>query len=145
MVGTGLSLLRLDVGRSNHLAPLLGFLRDELSEIGRRAAKHRAVQVGKPYLDLGIGEAGTDLLVQLVDYLGGRILGRAEAKERTRLVAWDGLSDGRDIRERCRARRGGYRKSAQLAGLDVRNRQSRVGEEDLHLPAEQIGQRGRYA
>jgi hypothetical protein len=38
MVGTGLSLLRLDVGRSNHLAPLLGFLRDELSEIGRRAA-----------------------------------------------------------------------------------------------------------
>ena len=56
--------LRLDVGCPNHLPPFLGFLRDELSEIGGRANKHRAVQVGKPGLDLGIGEAGIDLLVQ---------------------------------------------------------------------------------
>ena len=29
-------LLRLDIGRPDHLAPLLGFLSDELAEVGRR-------------------------------------------------------------------------------------------------------------
>ena len=42
-------------------------------------AKHRAAQVGKPRLHLGIGEAGVDLLVELVDDFGGRVLGRADA------------------------------------------------------------------
>jgi hypothetical protein len=61
---------RLDTGQPNHLAPFLGFQRDELAEVGRQAAKHRAVQVGKPRLDVGIGKAGIDLPVQLVDDLG---------------------------------------------------------------------------
>jgi ABC transporter substrate binding protein len=34
---SGSGLLRLDVGRPNHLAPLLGFLGDKLSEVRRRA------------------------------------------------------------------------------------------------------------
>lgn len=63
-------LLRLDVGSPDHLGPLLSFFGDELRKVGGRAAKHRAVQVGKPRLDLGIGEAGIDLLVELVDNLG---------------------------------------------------------------------------
>src|SRR5262245_13565528 len=54
----------LDVCRSHHLAPLLGFVGDELTEIGGRAHKRRASKVGKPRLDLGIGEAGVDLLVE---------------------------------------------------------------------------------
>src|SRR5258705_6597235 len=81
------SSLWSDVGRSDHLAPLLDFLRDELSEIGGRAAEHRAVQVGKPRLHLGVGEARIDLLVELVDDLGGRGLWVAEAQQRARFVA----------------------------------------------------------
>ena len=61
------SSLRSDAGRSDHLAPLLDFLRDELSEIGGRAAEHRAVQVGKPRLHLGVGEGRIDFLIELLD------------------------------------------------------------------------------
>ena len=43
--------------------------------------KHRAAEVGKPRLHLGIGEAGVDLLVELVDDLSRRVLGRAEAEQ----------------------------------------------------------------
>jgi hypothetical protein len=81
------ALLRLDVGRSDHLAPLLGFIGDEVAEVGGRARNHRAAQVGKPRLDLGVGERGVDFLVELVDDLGGRFLGCADANPRTRLVA----------------------------------------------------------
>ena len=42
--------------------------------------KHRAAQVGEPRLDLGIGEGRVDLLVELVDDLGGRVPGRADAE-----------------------------------------------------------------
>ena len=38
--------LRLDVGRSDHLAPLLGFVGDELAEVSGRARKHRVAQIG---------------------------------------------------------------------------------------------------
>jgi hypothetical protein len=34
-------LIRLDVGCSDHLAPLLGFFRNELSEVGGGAKKRR--------------------------------------------------------------------------------------------------------
>src|SRR5215510_14570942 len=59
--------LRLDVGHPDHLAPLLGFVRDQLAEVSRRARKRRAAQIGKPRLDLGICERGVDLLVAPVD------------------------------------------------------------------------------
>src|SRR5215469_18113899 len=36
--------LRLDVGRPDHLAPLLGFVGHELAEVGGRARKHRPAQ-----------------------------------------------------------------------------------------------------
>ena len=43
--------LRLDVGYPNHLGPLLGFLGDELANLGSRARKRRAaapVCLGSP-------------------------------------------------------------------------------------------------
>ena len=39
------TLLRLDVGRPDHLAPLLGFVGNERPEIGRRATEDNATQV----------------------------------------------------------------------------------------------------
>jgi hypothetical protein len=40
-IGTAASV-GLDVGRADHLAPLLGFLGDQLAEVGGRARKRRA-------------------------------------------------------------------------------------------------------
>src|SRR5262245_52615962 len=58
---------RLDVSGPDHLAPLLGFLGDELGEVGGRADKRCASEVGEPGLEFGIGEAGVNCLVELVN------------------------------------------------------------------------------
>src|SRR6266571_2728440 len=60
------ALFRLDIGRPDHLGPLFGFLGDELAELGGRTGKYRAAQVSEPRLQLGIGEPGVNLLVELV-------------------------------------------------------------------------------
>src|ERR1700733_9275198 len=60
-------LLRLDVRELDHLGPFLGFVGNELAEIGRRTGKRHGAQSGKPRLQRGIGETGIDLLVELVD------------------------------------------------------------------------------
>ena len=69
------SLLELEVGCANHLAPLLGFFGDELSERGGRAAKRRDAQVGKAGLHLGIGKARIDLLLSFSMISTGVFLG----------------------------------------------------------------------
>src|SRR5262245_40744207 len=78
--------LWLDVCVADHLAPFLGFAGDDRSEIGRRAPKDDAAEVRKLGLQLGIGEASIDLLVELLDDLGGGLCGRADAEEGARFV-----------------------------------------------------------
>jgi len=58
-----------------------------LCEVGRRTDKHRGAEVGKPRLQLCIGEARIDLLVEPVDDLDGRFPGRADAEPAACLVA----------------------------------------------------------
>src|SRR5712692_1017788 len=79
--------LRFDVGRPDHLAPLLGFLGNELPEVGGRARKRGATQIGKARLDLGIDKGRVDLLIELVDDLNGRVLRHADAPPPARLIA----------------------------------------------------------
>src|ERR1700726_2984858 len=69
--------LRLDVRELDHLGPFLGFVGNELAEIGWRAGKCHGAEIGKPLLQRGIGKAGIDLLVKPVDDVGWRVLGRA--------------------------------------------------------------------
>src|SRR5438874_120422 len=38
---------RLDIARPDHLAPLLGFLSDELAEVSGRTRKHRAAELNE--------------------------------------------------------------------------------------------------
>src|SRR5262245_35984046 len=78
---------RLDVRCPDYLAPLLGFVGDELGEVGRRARKHRRAQIGNPRLHLGISEPSVYLFVEFVDYLRRRALGRTEAAPEARFVA----------------------------------------------------------
>ena len=110
------------------LAPAVGFflvqrrlslVGDKPSEVGWRTRKCRAALVGKPRLELGIGERGVDLLVEPVDDLGGRVLRRTDATPEARLVVRHEIAHGREVRQRLRARRGGHRQRTQLAGSDV--------------------------
>jgi hypothetical protein len=66
--------------------------------VGGRAKKRRATQFGKPRLDLGISEDGVDLLVELVNDLSLRVLGRADALPAARFLARYKLSQGGDVR-----------------------------------------------
>src|SRR5262249_62050462 len=101
--------------------PLLVFTRMRLAESGGRAAKNRAAKVRKPRLHLGIGEAGVDLSVELVDNCGGRVLRRADAEANARLVAGDNVAYRWNVRELIGARRGRHRQRTQFAAPDVFN------------------------
>src|SRR5215475_15610999 len=105
----------------NHLAPFLGFVGDQLPKVGGREREHSATEIGKPRLDLGFGKASVDLLVELVDDLGGGSLWCADAEPITRLVVEHELTHSRDVRQRVRARRRGYCERAQPASLDILN------------------------
>src|SRR5215510_13473679 len=69
----------LDVGRPDHLAPLLGVVGDELAEIGGRSRQCHAAEVSEPRFHLGVGEGRVDLLVELLDDFGRRIPRCADA------------------------------------------------------------------
>src|SRR5262249_39592223 len=56
------SSLRLDVGGPDHLAPFLGFLRDQLAKLSRRSGQRNAAEVSETGLHLRVGESRVDLL-----------------------------------------------------------------------------------
>src|SRR5262249_62291822 len=89
--------LRLDFGRPDHLAPLLGVVCDQLAEVGRRAWKCGGAPLGKPRLHLGIGKGRVDLGVELRNDFGGRVLWRADAVPVARLLRRHQLSPGRAV------------------------------------------------
>src|SRR5262249_30050844 len=81
------SSLRLDVGGPDHLVPFLGLFGDELAEVGRRAWKCGGAPLGKPRLQLRVGEGRVDLRVELVDDLGWCVLWRDDPKHLPRIPA----------------------------------------------------------
>src|SRR5262249_31290429 len=70
----------LDVGRPDHLAPLLGFAGDELAQFGRRHRHRRPAEFDETCLKLGIGQARIDLPVQRGGDLGPRVPGLTDAE-----------------------------------------------------------------
>src|SRR5262249_25127985 len=90
-------LLRFDVGGTYRLGPLLGFLSDELAEVGGRAGKHRTATLSETPLWLGIGADCIDLFVELVDDFGRRIPRCADAPEGACLIARHEIAHGRDV------------------------------------------------
>src|SRR5262245_47944814 len=63
---------RLDAGELDHLAPLLGLIGNELSELDRAHRHGHMAYLSHPRLDLGFDEAGVDLTIERLDDLGRR-------------------------------------------------------------------------
>src|SRR5215470_5703921 len=115
----GFGLVWLDIGDRNQFAPLLGFVGDVLRELRRRTREHDDTQVGKPRLNLGIGEARVDLRVDLVDDPDWRVPGSSDAAPATRLETGHGFSDRRDVRQRLQTCRSRHRQCTQFANPDM--------------------------
>src|SRR5262249_44805440 len=139
------------VGSSN--APLLGSTAAEgLQRIGRTSIATRWRFCGLPQSascsenfvippdvfgqTLRLVESRVDLVVELVDDLGRRGLRCAEAVPNTPLVARQETVHGRDVRQRVRARRGGYCERTQPASPEVFDHRGHGGERHLHLSTE---------
>src|SRR5262249_57177466 len=63
--------LRLDVGCPDHVAPLVGFIGEQLAEVGGRARKYSTSQVSESRLHLRVGEGGVDFHVEPIHDFGG--------------------------------------------------------------------------
>src|SRR5262249_18458592 len=83
---------RWDVRGSDDVAPLLGFVGDELAELGWCERGRRAAELGDPRVQFGIGETRINLLVDFVDDVGRRAVWGAYPIPRTHLITWDKLA-----------------------------------------------------
>src|SRR5262249_46545464 len=84
--------------------------------------QHRAAQLRKSRLHLGIVESRVDLLIELVDDLDRRGLRCADAETETRLEPRQKPSRGRDIRKYAQARPGAPWERAQPPSFNTPNR-----------------------
>src|SRR6266513_2039094 len=133
--------LCLDARELDHLGPLFGFIRDELSEVSGRARKRRAAEVGKTSFHSWIGETCVDFLIELVDDFSRCVLGAANPGPGTCLIVRHEVTHGRNVGESLRAHRGGHRERAKPAGPDVLDRRGNRVKHDLYLSGEKIGKR----
>jgi hypothetical protein len=106
-------LIRLDVGRPDHLGPLLGIVGDESTKVGRGTHKRYAPKSASQAFNVGL--ASPALISLLSFYLDGRVLGNDKAKKLARLITRHKFGYGRDVRQDHRARRRGHRQGTQLA------------------------------
>src|SRR5262245_23469272 len=83
----------------DYFAPFLGIVSDELAEVGDRAGKYHAPNVGEPRLQLGISEPRIDLAIELINDLGRRVFGRTEANPLARLETRHEIAHSGDIRQ----------------------------------------------
>src|SRR5262249_28867169 len=139
------ALLRLDVRRPYHLAPFLGFVGDKLAEFGGCHRQRLSVQIGETRPQLGFDNGRIGFLVEPLDDFRGRFPRRADTVPRDRLVPRQKFAYGWNIWQRIRTCAGGHRQRTKITGPDVLNCRRHRGEHYLHLPGQQIGQRGRCA
>src|SRR5262245_47914996 len=85
---------RLDVGRSDDLAPFLGFLGEELAEIRGRHRQRHSAEVGQPGLYPWFRKGRVDFSVEPIDDFRRNVLGPAEADHKGRFVARQKFADG---------------------------------------------------
>src|SRR5262245_20793955 len=92
--------VRLDVGCPDDLAPLLGFIPDQLCEIaGRTRNWFASTQIGKPRSHLGVQERRIDFCIELTDDFGRGVLGRAYPEPVGSLIARHEFTYSRKVRQ----------------------------------------------
>src|SRR5262249_6557858 len=94
-----LPLLHLDTRELHHLRPFLGFLGDELGEVGWRAGKYFTAEFGHPRRHQRIGERRADLPIEPLDDLARRALGNTNAEEAGHHVARDNIANHWNVRQ----------------------------------------------
>src|SRR5262249_48628915 len=129
------ALLWLDVGRSDDLAPFLGFLGEELAEIRGRHRQRHSAEVGQPGLYPWFRKGRVDFSVEPIDDFRRTVLGAAEADHKGRFVARQKFADGWEVWQRFGTHGRGHRQPTQLAGPDVPDHRWRGGKYCLHLTA----------
>src|SRR5262245_4044680 len=82
----------------DYFGPLFGVFGDESPEVSGRTRKCSAAKFGKRRLDLWIGQASIDFLVERVDYPGRCARRRAKPEPRARLITRHEFSHGGNIR-----------------------------------------------
>src|SRR5262249_59110899 len=71
----GWDSVRFRARQLDHFRPLLGFIHEQLGEVGGRAGQRRATELGDARLHLGIGKGGVEFAVERLDDGGGRARG----------------------------------------------------------------------
>src|SRR5580704_9433736 len=84
--GKRIGLFRLDVAGTDDLAPLFGFVGEELAELGRRERKSCATESGKSRVDFGISEGRGNLALEPVNKRGRGVLRRPDSNPVARLI-----------------------------------------------------------
>src|SRR5262245_66034755 len=76
--------IRLDARELDYRGPFLGFVSDKPAKVGGRHRHRRAAQVEQPGLHLWIDESAVGFLVELLDDVSWRVLGRTDRSEERR-------------------------------------------------------------
>src|SRR5262245_27748535 len=126
---------RLDVGRPDHLSPLLAVGSDPRAEFLRTARDRVEAERRQAFLDLRQCHDFYDLAVEQGDDLLGRSAGDRDGKPRYAFhIRIAGLRHRGHIRQRRHPRLAGDRKRAQLTVLEVRQRRWRRAETKRRVP-----------
>src|ERR1043166_5782848 len=119
MKSAAVGSLRLDACKLNHLAPLIGFVHQELPEIRPRTREDRDAQIRKPHLDFRISQSRGDLVMEPVNNFGSDALRRADTVPPAGLVARQVIRDDGQTRQQFRGFRSDYCPSPQLSVTNV--------------------------
>ena len=111
--------LRLDVGGADHLAPLLGVVRNEFAELGGRGCIGLQAQINEPGLELRASKRLIHELIEDRDDLRGRRRRRADPLPTARLVAWHKFADRWNVRQYLDAFGCRHSQGLQLTCLDM--------------------------
>src|SRR3974390_749425 len=138
--------IRAHSGFLHQRAPFCELVVHVGAKLLRRAAADVDSLLGEVFLHVRHCQDFADFAVELVDDFARRAGGYSEAEPGHRLEAWQsGLSDCRNIRQKCRALLAGDSESAHAPGFDLRQRGRGDREQRVNLSAAQRGGRLRAA
>src|SRR5262249_7045419 len=136
------SLLELNAGGLDHLAPALGLLTHELGRSRGRSADRLRGQIRKPLGDVGLAQGFIDVSVDLRGDRLRRIRLRHDRKPGRRYEPWQRLGDRRNLRQRGHALLGSNRDQFQLAALYQCKRHAEIIEHDVDVAGDEPLQGG---